>query len=159
MRRLLVMSCLVVALVGCESSKPREVDPLEAQRASRDAWGTGFESNRYDIDRELSKDEQAKLDEELSKKAGTKLHATGTVFTQNAGPDRVVDEAKKLQPGCALSFCKTWHVEKRAGDVVETGSEKPAKPVPFSVIARDRDGKLHSSRFEATSHEEALSRR
>jgi len=147
-----------VFLAGCESSPPR-TDDLAAQRAAIDAWGVGFGENRYDIERQLSKEQQAQLAKELSKKTGETVSPSGVVITLNAPPESVVEEIKRLDPGTALAFCKTWRTEKRSGDVIETGVAKPGKPVPFGVVTRAADGSLHASRFEAQSHEEALRRK
>jgi hypothetical protein len=159
-RLLAVTSTLAIwfLISGCTSG-PERVSASKARQATTEAWGPGFETGHYDMLRTPSPDEQEELDAEISKKAGRPLHATGRVITTNATPDRVVDEVRKLQPGCAVSVCRTWHVEKRSGDVIETGSKKPAGRVPFAVISRDRDGKLLGSRLEASSHEEALSHR
>jgi hypothetical protein len=165
LRRLLLAALVVFA--GCsstpktpksESERP-VIDEPTARAAAVDAWGVGFESRHFDLMRELSDEEKKLMNEELSRKSGTPVTVRGSIFTSNSPPDRVVDEVRKLRPGRAMSFCETWHTEKRSGDVIETGSEKPSKPVPFAVITRGPDGKLHASRFEAMSHEEALSRR
>ncbi|MEZ0227022.1 MAG: hypothetical protein ACAI25_00230 [Planctomycetota bacterium] len=158
--RLLTLLSVVISLLfsGCHSG-PEKISASKAHQTTGEAWGPDFESGHYDMLRTLSPDEQKQLDDELSKKAGRPLHSQGNVFTTNATPDRVVDEVRKLQPGCVLSLCRTWYVEKRSGDVIESGHTKPGKPVPFAVISRDRDGKLHGSRLEASSHEEALSHR
>jgi hypothetical protein len=160
LRRLLLAALVVVA--GCHSTPKSErpvIDEATARKAVADVSGPDFEKHHYDVMRELADDEQKLMNEELSKKSGTPVTVRGSVFTSNSPPDRVVDEVRKLRPGRSLSFCETWHTEKRSGDVIEMGSEKPSKPVPFAVITRGPDGKLHASRFEAMSHEEALSRR
>jgi hypothetical protein len=101
---------------GCVT---HETVPLVSMAYGRhvveEAWGEGFEAGKYDISRELSREERDDVEQALAEKGHGRGHAGAHSVGFGVPAEGVVAEVTLLQPGCALAFCAATPPEKSAG--------------------------------------------
>ena len=137
----------VLVAMGCSTSGELPIVSSEyALHVLHAACGPEFDSKRYDVTRELSREQRAEIEKEVKA-----FHASGHSGTRTVGIDvpasLVVEEVQRLQGGCSVALCNANS---------NATLRRSERLVPFVVITRDSVGELDHAKREAHSAIDAL---
>ena len=138
----------VCLLAGCVSHVELPVISTEyARGVTEEAWGPDFESGRYDVSRELSKDERAEIEAAVPAGSG-RGHVGPRSSGHDVPADTVVSEVTRLHGGCSVAI----------GTARPRSQQGPGTAARYIIITRDSLGGLTYARIDASSPEDALTR-